>query len=116
MVTDGLTVETLHDDEPPVPESDTVCGLLASESVSVSVPVRVPPAVGVKVTLTVQLAPAARLLPQLLLCEKSPLVAMELNVTAPAVSLVAVTVLAALLVPTFCAANVKLVGVTETAG
>ena len=102
--------------EAPVPVSDTFCGLLEAESVRVSVPVRVPPAVGVKVTLTVQLAPAARLLPQLLLCEKSPLVVMELNVTAPAVSLVAVTVLAALLLPTFCEANVRLVGVTETAG
>ena len=102
--------------EAPVPVSDTFCGLLEAESVSVSVPVRVPPAVGVKVTLTVQLAPAARLLPQLLLCEKSPFVVMELNVTAPAVSLVAVTVFAALLVPTFCDANVRLVGVTETAG
>src|SRR5207237_7671843 len=102
--------------EAPVPVSDTFCGLLEAESVSVSVPVRVPPAVGVKVTLTVQLAPAARLLPQLLLCEKSPLVVMELNVTAPAVSLVAVTVLAALLVPTFCDANVRLVGVVESAG
>ena len=89
---------------------------MEAESVSVSVPVRVPPAVGVKVTLTVQLAPAARLLPQLLLCEKSPLVVMELNVTAPAVSLVAVTVLAALLVPTFCDANVRVVGVVESAG
>ena len=102
--------------EAPVPVSDTFCGLLEAESVSVSVPVRVPPAVGVKVTLTVQLAPAARLLPQLLVCEKSPLVVMELNVTAPAVSLVAVTVWAALLAPTFCEANVRLVGVTESAG
>ena len=102
--------------EAPVPVSDTFCGLLEAESVSVSVPVRVPPAVGVKVTLTVQLAPAARLPPQLLVCEKSPLVVMELNVTAPAVSLVAVTVWAALLAPTFCEANVRLVGVTESAG
>ena len=70
MVTDGFTVETLHEeDEPPVPESDTVCGLLGSESVSVRVPLRVPVAVGVKVTFTVQLPPAATLAPQSLLCE-----------------------------------------------
>ena len=70
IVTDGLTVETLHDeDEPPVPESDTVCGLLGSESVSVSVPVRVPVAVGVKLTFTVQLPPAATVAPQSLLWE-----------------------------------------------
>src|SRR5438067_7289246 len=102
--------------EAPVPVSDTFCGLFDAESVSVSVPVLVPAPVGVKVTLTVQLAPAARLLPQLLVCEKSPLVVMELNVTAPAVSLVAVTVWAALLAPTFCEAHVRLVGVTESAG
>src|SRR5437588_637830 len=70
MVTDGLTVETLHDDdEPPVPVSDTVWGLLGSESVTVSVPLRVPLAVGVKVTFTVQLPLAATLAPQSLLCE-----------------------------------------------
>ena len=70
IVTDGFTVETLHEeDEAPVPESDTVCGLLASESVMVSVPLRVPVAVGVKVTFTVQLPPAATLAPQSLLCE-----------------------------------------------
>jgi hypothetical protein len=40
----------------------------------VSVPVRVPPAVGVKTTLMVQLPPPLTLLPQLLVCEKSPLV------------------------------------------
>src|SRR5438270_12419178 len=111
----GVTVKC-EELEAPVPVSDTFCGLLEAESVSVSVPVRVPPAVGVKVTLTVQLAPAARLLPQLLFCEKSPLAPIELNVTAPAVSLVAVTVCAALLVPTFCDANVRLVGVVESAG
>src|SRR5437868_14330879 len=102
--------------EAPVPVSDTFCGLLEAESVRVSVPVRVPPAVGVKVTLTVQLAPAARLLPQLLLCEKSPLVVMELNVTAPAVSLVAVTVWGALRAPTFCEANVSMAGVAAGVG
>lgn len=55
--------------EAPVPDSETVWGLFEAESVSVKVPVRVPAAVGVKVTLTVQLAPAARLLPQLLVSE-----------------------------------------------
>jgi hypothetical protein len=53
----------------PVPESDTFCGLFEAESVKVKVPVRVPAAVGVKITLTVQLEPAARLVPQLLVSE-----------------------------------------------
>ena len=102
--------------EAPVPVSDTFCGLLEAESVSVSVPVRVPAPVGVKVTLMVQLTPAARLLPQLLLWEKSPLAVMELMLMELAVSLVAVTVCGALLVPTFCEANVRLVGVVDSAG
>jgi len=42
-------------------------------SVTVSVPVRVPPAVGWKVTLIVQLAPPFRLLPQVSVSKKSPL-------------------------------------------
>lgn len=70
IVTEGLTVERVHDEvDVPVPVNDTVCGLLGSESVSVSVPVRVPVAIGVKVTLTLQLAPAAMLVPQLFACE-----------------------------------------------
>ena len=93
--------------EAPVPVSDTFCGLLEAESVRVSVPVRVPAPVGVKVTLMVQLTPAARLLPQLLVWEKSPLVVMELMLMELAVSLVAVTVCGALLLPTFCEAKVK---------
>jgi hypothetical protein len=43
----------------PLPVRVTVCGLLLALSVMVSVPGREPVAVGVKVTLTVQVAPAA---------------------------------------------------------
>src|SRR5262245_30025911 len=50
--------------EIPFPLSVTVCGLLAAVSVNVMVPVLAPAAVGVKVTFTVQLVPAARLLGQ----------------------------------------------------
>ncbi len=48
----------------PVPLRLTLCGLPAALSVIDSVPVRVPVAVGVKVTLMVQLAPAATEAPQ----------------------------------------------------
>jgi hypothetical protein len=48
----------------PVPESETVCGLLGELSVIVRVPVRVPTWVGVKVTLIMQFFPAASVLPQ----------------------------------------------------
>src|SRR5205823_1091657 len=55
----GATVKSV-----PVPESATVCGLPGALSVIVSVPMREPSAVGVNVTLTAQLAPAATLGPQ----------------------------------------------------
>ena len=52
----------------PIPLRDRVCGLLLASSVAVRVPVREPSAVGVNVTLMVQVAPAASVLPQLLDC------------------------------------------------
>ena len=50
----------------PVPERLTVWGLPLALSVMLSEAVRLPLAVGLKVTLTVQLAPAATELPQVL--------------------------------------------------
>ena len=64
----------------PVPLRDTPCGLPEALSVRVSVPVREPAAVGVKVTFTVQLLLAARELPQLLLWAKLPEIVTELIV------------------------------------
>jgi hypothetical protein len=55
----------------PVPVRLTLCGLPAALSVRVIAAVRVPLAAGVKVTLIVQLAPAATLDPQLLVWAKS---------------------------------------------
>jgi hypothetical protein len=49
---------------PPVPVSDTVCGLFPALSVIVKVPVRVPSAVGVNVMLILQFFPAASVAPQ----------------------------------------------------
>ncbi len=66
----------------PEPVSETDWGLLEAASVMVSVPVRVPAAVGVKVTLTVQLELAATLVPQLLVCAKSPLACIPLMLIA----------------------------------
>jgi hypothetical protein len=62
----------------PVPVSATVCGLPTPLSVMVRAPVLVPPAVGLKVTLRVQLAPVATLEPQVFVWEKSPLTVMLL--------------------------------------
>ena len=60
----------------PVPVRLTVWVAGLALSVIVIKPVRVPVTTGVKVTLIVQEAPAARLEPQVLVWEKSPLVTM----------------------------------------
>ena len=73
-------------------------------------PVRVPPAVGVNVTLIAQCAPAARLEPQLLLCAKSPLAATAEILRAAFPEFVSVIAWLALVVPCAWLANVKLVG------
>ena len=52
----------------PVPVKLTVSGLSLALSVNVIVPFRVPAVVGVKVTLMLQFAPAATVLPQVLVC------------------------------------------------
>ena len=58
----------------PVPVRVTVWGLFAAESVNVSVPVTAPDAVGENVTPTVQVAPAAILVPQVLRATAKPAV------------------------------------------
>jgi hypothetical protein len=58
----------------PVRLTDWVAGLALS--VMVTAPVLIPVAVGLKVTLRAQLAPAATLAPQVLVWEKSPLTVM----------------------------------------
>jgi hypothetical protein len=55
----------------PVPERVTVCGLPEALSLRVRAAVKDAALAGVKVTLMLQLPPAATLPPQLLLCAKS---------------------------------------------
>ena len=69
-VPDGSEVVVIASAATAVPLSDTACGLAAALSVNVMAPVGVPAAVGVKVTETVQLALAARLVPQVLVSAK----------------------------------------------
>lgn len=78
----------------PLPVSWSVCGLPAALSVTVSVPVRAPDAVGVKVTEMVQVAPATKLpaVVQVSVSLKSPVVAMELIVSVEVPRFVIVTV------------------------
>ena len=85
----------------PVPVSATVCGLPVAVSVTVMVPGWLPVAVGVKVTVMVQLAAAATDAPQVLVWAYCALAAMLVMVSAPVPPVVSVTVCAALVVFTF---------------
>ena len=86
-----------------MPLSATLCGLPLALSKTERVPVLVPATTGLKVTEIVQLTPALREVPQVLVWEKSPTVPMlEMASGAPPL-LVSVTVCALLLVPTISA-------------
>ena len=76
----------------PVPLSVTVCGEPVALSVIVSVPVRLPAAVGVKVMEMVQPAFAATLVPQLFVWPKSPDAAIDVMASAAVPELVSVMV------------------------
>src|SRR5205807_1153928 len=89
----------------PFPLSVMICGLPPALSVSDSVPVRAPEAVGVKVTLMLQVHPAEKeaalvveSLAPVLVAAKSPEGANELIVKAAAPVFVSVTVIGALVV------------------
>ena len=90
--------------EMPVPERLTDWGLPVALSVMARAAVRLPLAAGLKVTLMVQLAPAARLDPQLLVWAKSlalvPKTAMLEIFKAEVPELLRVTAWAVPLVPT----------------
>ena len=85
-------------------------------SVTVIEPGREPVAVGVKVTLIVQDALAARLVLQVLVCAKSPLDVMLEIVRVALPRLLRVTLWGLLPVPTTCEENVKEVGERLAAG
>ena len=78
----------------PVPDRLTV--LVTPPALTVSVPERLPVAVGGNVTLTVHEPFAAIDEPQVLVCEKSPVVAIDETDAAEPVGLDTVTVCAAL--------------------
>ena len=88
----------------PTPLRETACGLPLALSVILTVAVRWPVVVGVKVTLIVQFAPALTLVPQVLVSAKSPgfvpVMLMLVIVSVPLPVFVRVTVLAILVVPT----------------
>ena len=99
MALDNEPEATLRVKSSPEPDTATVCGLLLASSATLRVPDRLPTAVGVKVTLMVQLAPAPTELPQLLVCAKSPVVLMFEIVSTPPLEFDNVTACDVLVVP-----------------
>ena len=101
-----------------VPVNATVCGLPVALSAMLMAAVRVPVAVGLKVTLIVQLASTANEAGQVFVSAKSPAfvpVAVIPEIAKAALPpFVKVTVWAALVVPMACELNVKLVGARMT--
>jgi len=90
---------------PPVPDNVTACGLPTALSVIVSDALRAPVAVGLNVTLMVHEDPTVRVLPQVWVWAKSPLlvpvIAMLDIVSVLPPLFLTVTVWAALVVPVF---------------
>lgn len=87
----------------PVPVSVAVCGLPAKLSATLKVALTAPVAVGEKVTLIVQLAPAASVAGQALVCANNdafaPVMLTAMLFTAPVLVFFSVTVCAALVEP-----------------
>ena len=101
----------------PVPESETVCGESGAASVMASEPVSAPEIEGVKVTFTLQDAPAPMAPPHVLLeMAKFPVAAMELMFRAAVLVFFKVTVFDALVVPTICGLKARLRGEGLTMG
>jgi len=120
----GGTVITTCD-VTPVPLNATICGLPVALSAMFNVAVNVPFAPGVNNTLIVQLAPAASVPVGLHIVPEvgsgvpkfsafAPLIVKPAKVTLAVLVFVTVTLSGALVVPTVCDPNVKLLGVTVT--
>ena len=89
----------------PVPVRLEVCGLPTALSATFNDPVNLPVAAGLKTTLILQLVLAARLAVQVVVeTLKSPVVEIAMLVSATLCLLARVNTLAALVVPTVCAA------------
>jgi phage tail protein X len=104
----------------PTPLSVTFCGLPAALSVMLNAAVRVPDAVGLNLTLIVQLAPAANEVPQVVVWEKSPafvpVIAIVVIVKLAVPVFFRVAVVAALVVPIAWVEKDRLVGDRVTTG
>lgn len=104
----------------PVPDSATVCGLGAALSLKSRVAVRIPVVVGANTILAVQLAEAARLVPQVLEAIRkspafAPVITTLLMLTVVDPLLLSVTTFWPPLFPTGTYTQFRLVGEAETA-
>ena len=99
-----------------MPLRETVCGLPAALSVNETVPLTLPVVLGVRVTLIVQFAPAARVEPQLLVSAKFALAAILAIVSVAVPELVSVMGRGWLAVPTTSSPKVKPFVEKETLG
>ena len=94
----------------PFPVKPIVCGLSEALSEIVIAPVRVPSIVGVNVILILHFFPGRIELPQVFVCEKSPLATMPVKVSEALPVLDNVAVFALLVVETTWFPKLKLVG------
>jgi hypothetical protein len=116
LAVDDEPEATLRVKSSPEPERATVCRLALALSATLSVPERLPAAVGVNFTLMVQLALPASELPQLSVCAKSPLVLILEMVSTALLVFVSVTVCAVLVAPTSTLEKLRLAGDTLAVG
>src|SRR5580700_2474573 len=100
----------------PVPVRVTACGLSLALSVIVTLPVRAPFPVGLKVTRIVQALPAFKDPLQLFVCEKSPLAAMLVRLSVAFPVLESVRLFARLDVPILNVEKLRFVGERLTTG
>jgi hypothetical protein len=98
----------------PLPLSAAACGLLTALSYTLNWPTRAPAAVGENVIVTEQDDPAANVSGQLLLCEKSPAVWIEVIDRGTGCAFVTWMVLLPLFVPILCEPKVSEPGVKTT--
>jgi hypothetical protein len=99
-----------------VPLRETVCGLSAALSVNVTVPFTLPVVSGARVTLIAQFAPAASVVPQLLVSAKFALAAILVILSAAVPELVSVMSRGSLAEPSTSLPNVRLFAEKETLG
>jgi hypothetical protein len=102
----------------PVPFKVILCGVSAALSAMLTLPVRAPPAVGVKLMVMLHDCPAFNVAPEhvSLVRAKSPLSVTELIINGLAPVLVTAMVCGPLVVPTSCGPKVSVAGFRLTAG